>query len=634
MNHSEPPHLQFRRVLRVGIDLAALSAAYWLAWLARFDGELPFQILKHAGFGWGYLVGAQYFALWVLRVPRLSWRHVSLIDFKRISAALLSVALVLGLIRSLASPLRDAVPHARYIVVPYGVILINLVFAIGATLGVRILRRLSAEPSGALGPDRPQTPILLVGAGAGGVLLARELLSRPELGRRPVAFLDDDPSKQGEVIMGLPVVGTLEDLVDQVRLLEAKEVLIATPTLPGDRVRTVHRLAAQIGVPAKTIPGLSEIVSGQVAVSRIRNVSVEDLLRREPIFLADENIGRLVGGKRVLITGAGGSIGSELVRQVAASSPSHLILVERAENPLFYLLRELVVAPETRLVPCVGDVTNAARLGQIFAEEKPEVVLHAAAHKHVPLMEASAAEAVRNNVGGTRLVADLSLEHGADVFLLVSTDKAVNPTSVMGASKRVAERYVDLLARDEGPTRFVSVRFGNVLGSNGSVVTIFRDQIAKGGPVTVTDPQMIRYFMTIPEASHLILQAAAIGSGSQLFLLDMGEPVRIVDLAEDMIRLSGLEPGQDIAIEFTGVRPGEKLFEELHRGVEGITPHPTHPKILVVAAEGAALDLPALEALMSAAGSADEETVLELLSALVPEYTRATQAMAAKVPTA
>lgn len=628
MSESPPPSFQaspqaqgFRalRVLRLLIDLIALSVAYWLAYLARFDGDLPFQYIKHAAFGWAYVVGAQYFALWTLGVPRLSWRYVSLLDLKRIVIGLGSVSLALAFIRALSGPLTDAIPHARYIVVPLGVILIDLVFALAAILGVRILRRLLAEPSSRRSLT-PQVPIILVGAGAGGALLARELLSRPELGRRPIAFLDDDPAKLGEIVLGLPVVGALEDLAEQARLLEAKEVLLATPTLPGDRVRVVHRLAAGIGIPAKTIPGLSEIVTGRVAVSRIRDVSVEDLLRRDPISLADESIRRLVGGKRVLVTGAGGSIGSELVRQVAASAPSHLVLVEQAENPLFYLQSDLVSPPETRVVPCVADVVDAARMRQIFARERPQVVLHAAAHKHVPLMEASASEAVRNNVGGTRQAADLALEFGAEVFVLVSTDKAVNPTSVMGASKRVAERYVDALARREGSTRFVAVRFGNVLGSNGSVVTIFREQIARGGPVTVTDPAMVRFFMTIPEASHLILQAAAIGSGSQLFLLDMGEPVKIVDLAEDMIRLSGFEPGREISIEFSGIRPGEKLYEELSREAEGLAPHPAHPKILVVEAEAQDLSLEVFEALVAASLRADDAAVLSSLRQIVPEY--------------
>jgi len=617
--------------MRILIDLGALSVAYWLAYIARFDGQVPFQYLKHAAFGWAYVVGAQYFALWMLGVPRLSWRYVSLLDLKRILLGVGAISLGLALLRTLRSPLIEALPHARYVVVPYGVILINLVFSVTCILGVRILRRVLAEP---LRPGRTttQVPIILVGAGAGGALLARELLSRPELGRRPIAFLDDDPAKRGELVRGLPVVGGLEDLVEQVRLLEAKEVLLATPTLPGERVRVVHRLAAAVGVPAKTIPGLSEIVTGQVAVSRIRDVSVEDLLRRDPIRLGDAAIRRLVGGKRVLVTGAGGSIGSELVRQVAASSPSRLILVERAENPLFYLLADLVSPPETLVVPCVADVADAARMRQIFAREQPQVVLHAAAHKHVPLMEASASEAVRNNVGGTKQVADLALELGAEAFVLVSTDKAVNPTSVMGASKRIAERYVDALARREESTRFVAVRFGNVLGSNGSVVTIFREQIARGGPVTVTDPAMERFFMTIPEASHLILQAAAIGSGSQLFLLDMGEPIKILDLAEDMIRLSGFEPGREIAIEISGIRPGEKLYEELSRGEEGLEAHPDHPKILVVEAGGEALDLSAIDSLLASARAADDSGVLRALREIVPEYTGSPEQRVAEAP--
>ena len=606
--------------LRFGLDLGVLSLAYWVGWLARFDGAIPLQYFKQAAFGWPYVVAAQLFGLWLFGVPRLSWRHVSLLDLKRVAAALGLVAAVMGALRLVGPSWSAAFPHARYLILPLGVIAFQLVFGVAGVLGLRILRRLYSQ---APVPNvRERHPVLLVGAGAGGVALARELLNRDELGRWPVAFLDDDPLKQNEYVLGLPVVGPISSLAEHARELGIEEVLIAAPTLPGAKVREVHTLASRLAIPARTIPSLAEIVSGQVGISRIRDVSVEDLLRRPSVNLRDEGFVDLIRGRRVAITGAGGSIGSELVRQIAGAGPSDLILIERAENPLFYLLAGLRVVGGTRVAPYVADVCDPRRMGAIFAAERPQVVLHAAAHKHVPLMEAAPSEAVRNNLGGTRLIADLSLEHEADVFVLVSTDKAVNPSSVMGATKRAAERYAESRGRLGSATRFVTVRFGNVLGSNGSVVTVFREQIARGGPVTVTHADMVRYFMTIPEASRLILRAAALGrgEGAELFLLDMGEPVRILDLAQDMIRLSGLEPGQDVAIEFCGLRPGEKLFEELYSQDETVNPHPDAAQILVVAAQTEPLRADALEALLAAAESADQDATRARLHEVVPEW--------------
>ena len=369
------------------------------------------------------------------------------------------------------------------------------------------------------------------------------------------------------------------------------------------------------------MPGTYEIVGGRVNLSRIRDVAIQDLLRRDPVRLDSGVMGNIVRGKRVLITGAGGSIGAELCRQVALYGPYKLVLADRAENSLFHIHRELTLQfPDCRTTPCVADIIDATRIRQIFETHRPQLVFHAAAHKHVPMMEWNAGEAVKNNTLGTKMVADLADSFGVEQFVMVSTDKAVNPTSVMGASKRAAELYVQALS-SHSDTDFVTVRFGNVLGSDGSVIPIFRKQIRDGGPVTVTHPEMKRYFMTIPEACQLVIQAAALSEGGEIFILDMGEPVRIVDLAEDLIRLSGLEPHIDIEVKFTGMRPGEKLFEELSTDHEGIG-RTLHPKIFIGQYQTAELASvqEALERLREVAEGGSVESLRAVLKGLVPEY--------------
>ncbi|MBZ0118155.1 MAG: polysaccharide biosynthesis protein, partial [Sandaracinaceae bacterium] len=451
--------------------------------------------------------------------------------------------------------------------------------------GVRVLRRIVGEQLESRrtmkkAAGRELVPTMFVGAGAGGLLMTKEIAGRPDLGVKPVGFLDDDRDKVGTTVGGVPVVGTTERLPELCERYGAHQVLITMASAPGSTVRRISKLAEQAGLPVQIIPGLFEILDGRVNLSRIRPVAIEDLLRREPVQLDAEAIAADLRGRVVLVTGAGGSIGSEICRQVASYAPERLMLVERAENSLFHIHRELSAShPGVELVPLIADVGDAARMRALFAQHRPYSVFHAAAHKHVPMMEWNPGEAIKNNVFGTKLLADLADEHGANSFVMISTDKAVNPTSVMGASKRVAEMYVQALA-SKSDTRFVTVRFGNVLGSAGSVIPIFREQIAAGGPVTVTHPEMCRYFMTIPEACQLVLQAGTMGEGGEIFVLDMGEPVKIVDLARDLIRLSGFRPDEDIEIQFTGVRPGEKLFEELSLDAEhaGKT---KHPKIFV-----------------------------------------------------
>jgi FlaA1/EpsC-like NDP-sugar epimerase len=488
---------------------------------------------------------------------------------------------------------------------------------------VRTLRRLLSEKSKAdSGRQRGVEPVptLLVGAGLGGVLVAKEITNRPELRIHALGFLDDDPGKKGTLVHGIPVLGSIDAVGHIAPGLGAKQALITVSNAQGKTVRRISELCSKAGLEVKIIPGVHELVGGQINLSRIRDVAIEDLLRREPITLDSEAIAHAIQGRTVMITGAGGSIGSELSRQVSQFAPRCLLLVERTENALFEIHREIARSfPEQRTLPCIADICDRPRMSQLFAEYQPDVLFHAAAHKHVPLMEEQPCEAVKNNVQGTRQLADLADEHGVETFVMISTDKAVRPTSVMGASKRAAEIYVQSRARFS-QTRFVTVRFGNVLGSAGSVVPIFKKQIALGGPVTVTHPNMERYFMTIPEATQLVLQAGTMGAGGEIFILDMGEPVKIVDLARDLIRLSGFSE-DEIRIEFSGVRPGEKLYEELSTAEEAA--HLTHhPKILVgrTSAEGIEKIEDQLDRLVEAALEGAASRVKNELRRIVADY--------------
>jgi len=480
------------------------------------------------------------------------------------------------------------------------------IFGFAGLLAIRVLRRFIYEVSEKRGFSLKkrrtrQKPALLVGAGRIGAALAKEMVGRADAELDIRGFVDDDRRKHGGSVNGIKVLGGTDDLARLIDELRIEEVVLAFGEAQGKDIRRVLDICRAIPVKAQIVPSLNEIVHGRVSVSRIRDVQIEDLLGREPVSLDDENLHDFLGDKVVMVTGAGGSIGSELVRQIANYAPRQILLVERAEYFLFRIDRELNIDfPEVNRVPLIADVGDAARLEEIFGEYKPEVVFHAAAHKHVPLMELNAAEAIKNNVFATRLLGETAGKFGVRDFVLISTDKAVNPTSVMGSTKRIAELVIQSLNRNFD-TNYMAVRFGNVLGSAGSVVPIFREQIARGGPVTVTDKKMTRYFMTIPEASQLVLQAGALGKGGEIFILDMGEPVRILDLAEDMIRLSGLTPYEEIDIRFTGIRDGEKLFEELEIKGENLL-KTGHPKIFI--GKLATYSDPEVETILSELGSA------------------------------
>ncbi|MBI3172646.1 MAG: polysaccharide biosynthesis protein [Chloroflexi bacterium] len=484
--------------------------------------------------------------------------------------------------------------------------------------GSRFALRLLSEQAG--GPDSKGKHALIIGAGDAGALVVRELQRSSLLNLTPIGFLDDAPAKQHHEIYGVRVIGKISDLPSILDNRQVDEVIIAIPSAPGRVVRLVTDVCRLKGVPSRTMPGIYELLGGKVNVSRLREVDITDLLRRDPVRVNDEQVGQALEGRRVLVTGAGGSIGRELCRQIARRNPSQLMLLGHGENSIFEILLELREDyPDLSLIPLIADIRDRERIASIFDAHQPQVVFHAAAHKHVPLMEANPTEAVTNNVIGTSHLVQIAAEHHIQRFVLISTDKAVQPSSVYGATKRMAEMLVLDAARGSG-LPFTVVRFGNVLGSRGSIIPLFKSQIARGGPLTVTHPDMRRFFMTIPEAVYLVLQAASMGQGGETFVLNMGEPIRIVDLAEDLIRLSGLEPNRDIEIVFTGTRPGEKLTEELWDVGTPLqrTPHPDIFRLASSEPLGGSRLRTAVDTLQAASLHADIAALIRILGESVP----------------
>jgi FlaA1/EpsC-like NDP-sugar epimerase len=520
--------------------------------------------------------------LLVCKVPELSWQYVSLLEVRRISAAMIAATAILGTLACSGDLIGAILPSVKPMLPPRGVILLDLVLGVLGLMASRVLVRVWFERLRRNKRWRGNTvkiPTLLIGAGSAGAEAVKQIMADPQLGIQPVGFLDDDPQKRGLVIYGTRVLGTVAEAARIAHAQGARQAIITIGNPSGENLRRIVDLCKKCGIATKVIPGIRYILEGKVNLSAIREVAIEDLLRREPVHLDLDSIAGFVNQRRILITGAGGSIGSELCRIVCRFGPAGLILVEHTENNLFHIHRELSGDPSgVEVIPCLADICDSVRMEQIFAMYRPEMVLHAAAYKHVPMIEWNPGEAIKNNVVGTKTIADLADRYGVGEFVMISTDKAVNPTSIMGVSKRVAEIYVQALSQ-RSQTRFVAVRFGNVLGSAGSVIPTFKEQIARGGPVTVTHPDMKRYFMTIPEACQLVLQAATMGQGGEIFILDMGEPVKIVDLARNLIGLSGLGP-DDVEIRFTGMRPGEKLYEELALKDESVK-KTQHPKIFI-----------------------------------------------------
>ena len=433
-------------------------------------------------------------------------------------------------------------------------------------------------------------PTLIVGAGAAGTLLVRQMLMHPKMRMMPVAFVDDDPEKQRKDIYGVRILGTTEDIEKIVQHMGITKVVIAMPSLPNKKLNEVYDVARKTGAECVILPNIDEVMSGNLHVQQLRNVEIEDLLGRDPVELDQTLIEKQLRGKRILVTGAGGSIGSEICRQVSSFRPKELIILGHGENSIYQLNMELLgkYAEHFRITPVIADVQDRKRIFEVMEKYRPDVVYHAAAHKHVPLMEINPREAVKNNILGTRNVAEAANHAKVKTFVMISTDKAVNPPNIMGATKRLCEMIVQDMATKSDSTKYVAVRFGNVLGSRGSVIPLFKKQIAKGGPITVTHPDIVRYFMTIPEAAQLVIQAGSLARGGEIFVLDMGKPVRIVDLAKNLIRLSGYSE-DDIEIKFTGLRPGEKMYEELLNEGE-INPKQIFPKIHIGIADNSKID--------------------------------------------
>jgi FlaA1/EpsC-like NDP-sugar epimerase len=609
---------------RLGILLAAYVAvilgSLLFAFILRFDFQVP-------SYYWDRLWNSAWWIL-LLKLGLLAifgqfktlLTYFSLPDAKRIGGALLIAALIELLVWFF---------FQGYGVIPRGVIVSDMVISFLALAGLRTSLRLyrermsDADTSLSGGGKRRRTAIL--GAGSSGAALLRDIQSRQGLGLSVVCFIDDDRAKIGSTLHGKPVVGPHRRLASIAQEFDLHKVVIAMPNAKPPVVKQLVTRINELGLDHDILPSVPQLLHRQVTVSHLRRVDPEDLLGREPVSLDEEGITRLVRGAVVMITGAGGSIGSELCRQIVEQNPSKLVLVERSEPALFAIEQELRQSHQhVELVSCAFNVCDEDQMDRLFASGRPALVFHAAAHKHVPLMEHQPGEALRNNVVGTEVVARLAARSGAKKFVLISTDKAVNPTSVMGATKRVAEMVVEEYQREPGNTcAFTAVRFGNVLGSSGSVVPIFRRQIAAGGPLTVTHPDVTRFFMSIPEAVGLILQSALQAKGGEIFVLDMGEPVKIADLARQMIELSGFVPDEDVKITYTGLRPGEKLYEEPIHAMENVEPT-IHPKVRLLrnnrgqGPDGVVAELVATHRALTA----DAPRVLAWLSAKIPEYQR------------
>jgi len=609
--------LNIRNRFVILIDLLLTIASVMGAYALRLEGTYFYFYLPSAYWLIAVSLIIKPMTYYLFGLYRRQWAYASTNELKLISMAV-----------TVASAIVSAVMIALYsaqffIGFPRSTLAIDWVLSLIGIGGFRLSMRLIAE-SQASGVKRPAgrvRNVLVVGAGDAGALVVREIQKNPQLSLRPIGYLDDEQAKQKHQIYSIPVIGKLADLDHVLNTRPVDEVIIAIPSAGGRMVRMVTDICRLNGVPSRSMPGIYELLGGKVSVSRLREVDITGLLRREPVQIQNELIGASLSGKRVLVTGAGGSIGREICLQIARWGPSELVLLGHGENSIFEALLDLQDNyPSLPLQPVIADIRDLPRLLTIMKNHRPQVIFHTAAHKHVPLMEANVEEAVTNNIIGTRNVVEAAGACDVERLVMISSDKAIRPVSVMGATKRVAEMIV-LDAAFRTGRAYSIVRFGNVLGSRGSVVPLFKRQIAHGGPVTITHPDMKRYFMTIPEAVHLVLQAAAMGQGGEVFLLNMGQQVRILDLAEDLIRLSGLEPGKDIEIDFTGIRPGEKLSEDLWD--EGMRYQPTaHPEIFRVEEEEtvpAASSLQqTVDELLRLAQDGEKVAILDLLDATIP----------------
>jgi len=600
------------------IDAVLVMASYIIAYWLRFEGTLSLSDWFRIKILLPYIVPCKLVCFFAFGLYRGMWRYTSISDLKNIfkAASISSMVIVLFILYQYGF---QGFSRSVYLI-DWG---LTFMFTGGVRLLIRVLLGSSHMPfrgQGSSPSDMPVKKLLIIGAGNAGEKVLREINETSWSRFRPVGLLDDDRNKQGKAIHGVPVLGAVDE-IDRIGVA-FDEILIAIPSIKGEAIRRIVALCEKTGKRVRTIPGIWELVEGKVSIKTVRDVTLEDILNREEIHLDKEGIQKYLGGRRVLVTGAGGSIGAELVRQVGRFDPEAVALLDFSEYNLFRL--EIEFRQRFSAIPVavfLADIKKKKAVREAFRTFNPDVVLHAAAYKHVPMQELNPWEAAYNNILGTQNMVDISLETGVKRFVLVSTDKAVRPTNVMGATKRVAE-MLTICVNDDPERRFMAVRFGNVIGSSGSVIPLFQEQISRGSPLTVTHPDVRRYFMSIPEAAQLILQAGAMGSGKEIFILDMGEPVRIADLARDLIRLNGLEPERDIPIQFTGLRPGEKLYEELITEGEGIVPT-NHDKILVL--QGEKYNCEALRVhineLLSLADTYDVVAIKKKLHEIVPEYT-------------
>lgn len=606
-----------RALIIMFLDAVCVAGSFFLALWVRFEfrfSMIPAMYLNGYMSSIGYWVAASILVFYLFSLYHSIWRFVSVNELIRIILAYV----VLGAVGICAILLFHLNMPRSYYAIGY---VLSFMCTTGLRFSYRFLRQLKSEvEKSEMGGKRDN--IMIIGAGQAGRTLIREFMNSSHINSRVSCIIDDNPSKRGRILEGVTIVGNRNDIPAAVKKYRINKIIYAIPDSDGQTKKDILNICSKTGCEIQIMPGIYQLVNGEVSVSKLRKVEIHDLLGRDPIKVNVDEILKYISGKVIMVTGGGGSIGSELCRQIAKSDPKLLIIFDIYENNAYDIQMELQRKhPELNLVTLIGSVRNTKRLDYVFNKYRPEVVFHAAAHKHVPLMEDSPNEAIKNNVFGTYKMAQASVKYGVKKFVLISTDKAVNPTNIMGASKRLCEMIVQMMNR-ESKTEFVAVRFGNVLGSNGSVIPLFKKQIMEGGPVTVTHPDIIRYFMTIPEAVSLVLQAGYYAKGGEIFVLDMGEPVKIADMARNLIRLSGFEPDVDIKIVYTGLRPGEKLYEELLMKEEGL--QETENRLIHI---GKPIEMDdekfkkQLERLGQAA-SAEVENMKDIVAEIVPTYVR------------
>lgn len=591
------------------VDVITIIGVALISLLIRFDGYITPHYMQQMVDALPIMVISYIVMLLSMHLYTRIWRYAGM---REMVAVLIATTLGAGLFYTGMYVFDKSLPRSIY--------LISWILSTGVIgIGRMVLHYIAMRYGGKQSTDADMVNTLIIGAGDAGATIAREIERYHKRSRKVIGFIDDDEAKFNRLMGGVRILGNRHDIPSIVKENKVKEIIIAMPSVTRNEIRNIMEICSPLKCKVNTLPGMYQLLDDEVLVSHLHPVSIEDLLERDEVRLDMDIVEHYIRDKVVLVTGAGGSIGSEICRQIMRVGPKMLLLLGHGENSIYLINQELKnIYKDGPIMPIIADIRDKQQLDQIFTQYNPQVVFHAAAHKHVPLMEIQPMAAVLNNIYGTRNVADVAGRHGVERFVMISTDKAVNPTSVMGATKRVAEKVI-ISMNDTYDTKYITVRFGNVLGSRGSVIPLFKKQIEAGGPVTVTDPEMTRYFMTIPEASQLVLQAGAMGKGGEVFLLDMGEPVKIIDLARNMIRLSGLEPDKDIHIKITGLRPGEKKYEELLTSEEG-TNRTNHTKIFE-----AALDTVDRDWLMKKIGTFDScETdmdVIGVLQDIIPTYT-------------